>query len=183
MNPVIRYSVLTVSDRCAAGTREDLGGPAVVREMTDRFGAECVCREIVPDEPPLITQRLRAWLANPEHQDLIWTTGGTGLAPRDVTPEATAPVIERRHDALLELARRRCYDITPMTYLSRGIAGSTGQTLIINLPGSPRGVVEMLDALADVLPHAVETLRGDVIDNHPNQPRGMDDAKNDTPRR
>ncbi|MEM6507322.1 MAG: MogA/MoaB family molybdenum cofactor biosynthesis protein [Planctomycetota bacterium] len=183
MKPAIRFSVLTVSDRCASGEREDLGGPAVIREMTERFDATCLFTEVVPDEPPRITKTLRSWLEDPEPQDLIWTTGGTGLAPRDVTPEATAPVIERRHDALLELARRRCYDITPMTYLSRGISGSTGQTLIINLPGSPRAVVEMIDALADVLPHAIETIRGDVIDNHPNRPRSVDDAKDDTPSR
>ena len=142
MTPTIRFSVLTVSDRCAAGERQDLGGPAVISAMTDRFDAQCVRSKIVPDDPPLITETLRSWIDHAEHEDIIWTTGGTGLAPRDVTPEATAPVLERRYDAILELARRRCYDITPMTYLSRGIAGCAGQTLIINLPGSPRGAVQ-----------------------------------------
>ena len=170
MSQPIRFSVLTVSDRCSKGEQEDLGGPAVIDTMARIFIAEPCETETVPDEQTLITEALRGWLSQPDAPDLILTTGGTGLASRDVTPEATLPVIERRHDGLLELARRRCYDITPMTYLSRGVAGATGHTLIINLPGSPRGVVQMIEAIADVLPHAIQTLRGSVKDNHPNQP-------------
>lgn len=163
----IRYAVLTVSDRCAAGEREDLSGPTVIDAMADHFDADLVQASIVPDEQAGITAALRDWLDGGQTIDLIVTTGGTGLASRDVTPEATIPVLERRHDALLELARRRCYDITPMTYLSRGVAGTSGQTLIINLPGSPRGVVEMIESIADVLPHAVHTVRDEVNDDHP----------------
>lgn len=171
MSQPIRFNVLTVSDRCAAGEQEDLGGPAVVDIMLKLFTATCCKTATVPDEKPLITACLQVWLDRQDAPDLILTTGGTGLSPRDVTPEATEHLIERRHDALLELARRRCYDITPMTYLSRGLAGAARQTLIINLPGSPRGAVQMIEAIADVLPHAIQSLRGTVKDDHPNQPK------------
>lgn len=170
MSQPIRFSVLTVSDRCASGEREDLGGPAVVKAMAELCQAMLCDSSIVPDEIPLITDRLRVWVNADHAPDLILTTGGTGLATRDVTPEATLRVLERRHDGLLELARRRCYDITPMTYLSRGVSGTAGQTLIINLPGSPRGAHEMIEAIADILPHAIETLRDEVGDNHPSRP-------------
>ena len=163
----LRVAVLTVSDRCAAGEREDASGPAVCAAAATVFGdavtAEVVATRIVPDEEHVIAEALRMWVVDVA-PDLVLTTGGTGLAPRDVTPEATAQVLERRHDALLELARRRCYEITPKTYLSRGVAGTAGRTLIVNLPGSPKGAVEMLRGMADVLPHAVDTLRGDVRD-------------------
>lgn len=160
MSDPIRFAVLTVSDRGAAGEREDRSGPALVDRFTEVCHAECIEAAIVSDEADAIAGQLRAWVSGLK-PDLILTTGGTGLSPRDVTPEATLPLIERRHDALLELARRRCYDITPMTYLSRGVAGTAGRSLIINLPGSPRGAVEMLDAMLDILPHAIQTLRGD----------------------
>ena len=91
-------------------------------------------------------------------------TGGTGLAPRDVTPEAARLVLEREHPGLMELARLRCLEKSPKAYLSRGIAGTIGRTLILTLPGSPRGAVENLEAILDVLPHAIDTLRGDVVD-------------------
>lgn len=155
----IRFTVLTVSDRSARGEREDLGGPAVIEQFSKTCNGICLGNKIVPDEVHQISAALRHWLGESK-PDLILTTGGTGLSPRDITPEATAMVIERRHDALIDLARMRCFMITPLTYLSRGIAGTAGQTLIINLPGSPKGAVEMLDAMADVLPHAIETLRG-----------------------
>lgn len=170
MTRPIRYSVLTVSDRCHAGEREDLGGPAVIAAVRDLLSAELIHRAVVPDEAVSITECLNGWVASRDQSDLILTTGGTGLSSRDVTPEATTGVLERRHDGLLELARRRCYEITPMTYLSRGVAGTAGRSLIINLPGSPRGAVEMIDAMADVLPHAIHTLRDEVRDDHPNRP-------------
>lgn len=179
MNQPIRFSVLTVSDRCASGERDDLGGPAVTGAMSDHFGADLIHALIVPDEQRRITDALRAWLKGEDAVDLILTTGGTGLSPRDMTPEATLPVLERRHDGLLELARRRCYDITPMTYLSRGVAGTSGQTLIINLPGSPRGAVQMIEAITDVLPHAIHSMRGAVKDDHPNQPKQADPYADD----
>lgn len=160
MNTPIRFAVLTVSDRCAAGEREDRGGPTVIDTCDRLFRCTCVASAIVPDEIDHIVPQLKAWLEH-DRPDLILTTGGTGLAVRDITPEATLQILERRHDALLELVRARCLPITPLTYLSRGVAGTAGQTLILNLPGSPKGAREWIEALADILPHAIDTLRGD----------------------
>lgn len=167
MKPPIRLAVLTISDRCSAGEREDRSGPALIDAVLQACDAQCVATGLVPDEADRITASLRKWIDSEQPPDLILTTGGTGLSPRDVTPEATLPVIERRHDGLLELARMRCYSITPMTYLSRGVAGTAGRCLIINLPGSPRGACEMIEAMIDVLPHAIQTLRGTITDEHP----------------
>lgn len=164
MSGPTRVAVLTVSDRCSRGERDDASGPALVEFAKDKLGAEVVAAECVPDEQSLIASRLKGWSAHDPPIDLVLTTGGTGLAPRDVTPEATRMTIEREHPGLMELVRMRCYPITPRTYLSRGVAGVAGRTLILNLPGSPRGAVESLEALMDILPHAIETLRGDVID-------------------
>jgi molybdenum cofactor synthesis domain-containing protein len=127
-------------------------------------------KALVPDETEAIQRALRSWTRQNNPPDLILTTGGTGLAPRDITPEATAPLLDKRHPGLLELARLRCYQKTPMTYLSRGEAGTVSRTLVINLPGSKRGSGEMLEALLDVLPHAIETLRGEATDCRPPAP-------------
>ena len=164
MNPPIRAAVLTVSDRSHRGERPDASGPALCAILQDRLGAEVVHTACVSDDIDPITTQLRAWSGQSPPIDLALTTGGTGLAPRDNTPEAAAKVITRLHPGLLELARMRCYQKTPRTYLSRGISGAAGRTLIITLPGSPRGATEMLEAMLDVLPHAIETLRGDVRD-------------------
>ncbi|MEM7681273.1 MAG: MogA/MoaB family molybdenum cofactor biosynthesis protein [Planctomycetota bacterium] len=165
LDPPMRVAVLTVSDRCSRGAAADTSGPALEAMCRLRLSAEVVARECCADEVKTLAEALRRWCLDAPKPDLLLTTGGTGLAPRDVTPEATASVLERRHPALLELARRRCYDITPRTYLSRGESGTLGSTLILNLPGSERGATEMLTALLDILPHAVETLRGDVQDD------------------
>ncbi|MEM6391674.1 MAG: MogA/MoaB family molybdenum cofactor biosynthesis protein [Planctomycetota bacterium] len=159
----IRAAVLTLSDRCAAGVAEDTGGPALVDRLERLLYAEVVATAVLPDEPDQIGEQLKAWALESPNPDLILTTGGTGLSPRDRTPEGTAAVLEREHPALLELARLRCYAVTPKAALSRGACGTLGGSLIINLPGSPRGAAEMFDALVDVLPHAIETLRGDVV--------------------
>ena len=119
----------------------------------------------VPDEQDMIAACLREWATQTPRPDLILTNGGTGLAPRDVTPEATLAVVERRHSGLMELARLRCYAKTPRAFLSRGEAGTIAGTLVINLPGSQRGATENLEALLDILPHAIETLRGEVQDD------------------
>ena len=156
----IRAGVLTVSDRCARGELTDASGPAVAEALRETFNADLVASACVADEADAIARQLAAWAGESPAIDLLLTTGGTGLAPRDVTPEATAQVLERRHPGLLELARLRCYEKTPLTFLSRGEAGTIGRTLVINLPGSPHGAVQMVEALADVLPHAIETLRG-----------------------
>ncbi|MBX3390052.1 MAG: MogA/MoaB family molybdenum cofactor biosynthesis protein [Phycisphaeraceae bacterium] len=160
----IRAAVLTISDRCSRAEREDLSGPALRAILTGKLAAQIAAFDIVSDDPDAIANQLVAWSHPDQKIDLILTTGGTGLAPRDNTPEAAKRVVEREHPGLLELARRRCYEKTPKTYLSRGISGTRNRTLIITLPGSPRGAGEMLEALLDVLPHAMETLRGEVTD-------------------
>ena len=171
LSPPIRVAVLTVSDRCSRGETTDTTGPAVCALAEEQLAAQVVATRCVPDEVDAIKAALLAWsetlesVGQQDPIDLIFTAGGTGLAPRDVTPEATAAVLQRRHPGLLELARLRCFDITPRTFLSRGEAGTISQTLIINLPGSMRGATEMLTAMADILPHAIDTLRGDVQDD------------------
>ncbi|BAM04190.1 bifunctional molybdenum cofactor biosynthesis protein MoaC/MoaB [Phycisphaera mikurensis] len=152
-------AVLTVSDGVAAGEREDLGGPAVASAAERMLGAGAVVRTAsTADGREAVERALRDLLA--EEPDLLLTTGGTGLAARDLTPEATAAVVDRPAPALMELARARCCASFPLAVLSRGIAGVAGPTLVVNLPGSPKGAVETLEALADVLPHAIATLQG-----------------------
>jgi molybdenum cofactor synthesis domain-containing protein len=154
-------AILTVSDRCSRGAAEDTAGPALGDLLHELVGAEIVATECVPDETESIAHVLTAWANEAPRPDLILTTGGTGLAPRDVTPEATAQVLERRHPALLELARSRCYPTTALAALSRGEAGTVARSLVINLPGSVRGATQTLSALIDVLPHAIAALRGE----------------------
>ncbi|MCC6581729.1 MAG: MogA/MoaB family molybdenum cofactor biosynthesis protein [Phycisphaeraceae bacterium] len=161
----MRAAILTVSDRCSRGQALDTSGPALATMLRDRLNVEIALTACLPDERTELSRQLREWATATPTPDLILTTGGTGLAPRDVTPEATLDVIERRHHGLMELIRRRCYEKTPRTYLSRGEAGTIGRTLIINLPGSQRGATESLEALLDILPHAIETLRGEVQDD------------------
>jgi molybdenum cofactor synthesis domain-containing protein len=161
----IRAAVLTVSDRCSRGETVDTSGPALVNLLRTRLGAEVVETRCTPDEPAQIAACFLDW-ARPERGiDLVLSTGGTGLAPRDVTPEAARSVFEREHPALMELARLRCMAKTPRAFLSRGVAGTVGGTLILTLPGSVRGCTENFEALLDVLPHAIETLRGEVQDD------------------
>lgn len=161
----IRAAVLTVSDRCSRGETVDTAGPALVEMLRSRLGAEITAAACLPDERLQIASLLRRWAGDASPPDLILTTGGTGLSARDVTPEATRDVIERRHEGLTELIRLRCYAKTPRAYLSRGEAGVIGSTLVVNLPGSRAGAVESLEALLDLLPHAVKTLRGEATDH------------------
>lgn len=161
----IRAAVLTVSDRCSRGETIDTSGPALCDVLRSRLGAEIVATRCVPDEPDQIAATFTEWSAREQGIDLVLSTGGTGLSPRDLTPEAARRVLEREHSGLMELARLRCLQITPRTFLSRGLAGTIGRTLIMTLPGSTRGAVENLEALLDILPHAIETLRGDVRDD------------------
>lgn len=149
--------VLTISDSAARGAREDLSGPAVVAELQN-LKIEIAATEILPDEREQIATRLRHYADN-DLADLIVTTGGTGLAPRDVTPEATLDVIEREAPGLAELMRAESLKITPLAALSRAVCGVRKHTLIVNLPGSPRGARENLQALVRVLPHALSLLR------------------------
>lgn len=155
----LRVAVLTVSDRSARGERADLSGPALV-EVVQQQGWQIVHQAIVPDEMQDLREQLIAW-ADSGEIDLILTTGGTGFAPRDVTPEATQAVIERSAPGLSEAMRAAGLRITPHAMLSRAVAGIRKRTLIINLPGSPKGAVENFQVVAPVLPHAVELLRED----------------------
>ena len=151
-----RAAVVTVSDGVARGTREDGSGDAA-EELLRGAGFDVASRRVVPDERPEIESALRE-LA--EGHGLVVTTGGTGFGPRDVTPEATRAVIDREAPGLAELMRATGLAHTPMAALSRAVAGSVGDTLILNLPGSPRGVRESLGAVVSVIPHAVELLSG-----------------------
>ena len=161
MTAPITVAVLTVSDRCSAGEATDESGPAIAAILSERLGAQVLDRACVPDDRRRIAACLTEWAEQQPRPDIILTTGGTGLAPCDVTPEATADVLQRRHPALLELARARALPHTPRAFLSRGEAGTLARSLIINLPGSRRGATETLEALLDILPHAIETLRGE----------------------
>ncbi len=158
-------AILTCSDRCSRGETTDTSGPALVRMVESQLDASVVATACVPDDADAIALQIRSWAIDAPKPDLILSTGGTGLSPRDVTPEATASVLERRHPGLLELARMRCLPKTARAYLSRGEAGTIGQTLVINLPGSERGATETLAAVIDLLPHALEILRGEVQDD------------------
>jgi molybdenum cofactor synthesis domain-containing protein len=154
---MITIGVLTISDGAAYGQRQDLSGEAI-RELAAQIpGAEVSVKAIVPDERDQIAATLRAW-SDEKHLHLILTTGGTGLAPRDVTPEATRSVIEREAQGIAEAMRFNSLQYTPMAMLSRGIAGVRGHTLIINLPGSPKAVKESLEYILPVLPHAINLL-------------------------
>lgn len=152
----MKIGILTVSDRSAKGERADASGPAL-EEMLWGLGLVVVARDVLPDDRGAIQTRLASW-ADSGQLDLILTTGGTGFSPRDVTPEATAAVIERPAPGLVEAMRAASLQITPHAMLSRAVAGIRGQSLIVNLPGSPKGAIENLQVILPVLPHAVELL-------------------------
>jgi molybdopterin adenylyltransferase len=151
-------AVLTISDSASAGTRPDRSGPAV-RERLEQLGWSVSVVEVIPDETAEISRRL-ATLADGGQVAAIFTTGGTGLAHRDVTPEATRAVLDREIPGFGELMRAQGRRFTPLAALSRSLAGIRGNVLIVNLPGSPKGAVESLDAIVELVPHVLELLRG-----------------------
>ncbi len=155
---MFRVGVLTVSDRASRGEAEDVSGPELARLVEDVLGWEVVCTAVVPDDRDRIAETLRRW-ADEEGLALILTTGGTGFAPRDVTPEATRDVIEREAPGLAEAMRAASLEVTPHAMLSRAIAGIRGQCLIVNMPGSPKAVREQFSVIAPALPHGLRLLR------------------------
>jgi molybdenum cofactor synthesis domain-containing protein len=156
----MKIGILTLSDRSARGERPDTSGPAIREFVTAQLGAEVGAEAVLPDDFAAIRDTLREW-CDQRGLDIIFTTGGTGFAPRDVTPEATRAVIEREAPGLAEAMRAASLAVTRHAMLSRAVCGIRGRTLIINLPGSPKGVKENLTTLAPVLPHAVELLHND----------------------
>ncbi len=155
----LRFAILTVSDRSSRGERPDASGP-VLKEKVLAQGWQVLRDDIVPDDLLVLKDILAQW-ADGREFDVILTTGGTGFAPRDVTPEATKAVVQRFAPGMGEAMRAESLKITPHAMLSRGIAGIRDRTLIINLPGSPKAALENLDVVIPVLPHAVELLRED----------------------
>lgn len=156
---MIKAGVITVSDKGSAGQREDQSGPEVER-ILKTIGIEVMRRAVIPDEMQQVRDVLVDF-ADQQEIDLIVTTGGTGVAPRDVTPDATLTVIDREVPGMAEAMRRESCKITPHALISRAVVGIRGRTLIINLPGSPRSVRENLAVLLPALPHAIEKIKGD----------------------
>jgi len=149
-------AVVTISDSCSQGTREDLSGPAVAQQLQN-LHFRIAARAIIPDD----SDQIRTLLIRLTREvQLVVTTGGTGIAPRDVTPEATIAVCERLIDGIAEHMRREGIKKTPYASLSRGVCGVRDRALILNLPGSPTGAVESLQAVAGIIPHALELLSG-----------------------
>lgn len=167
-NPIrIRAAILTVSDKGSRGEREDRSGPALSHWLADR-GVQIAATALVADEPALIAKALRQW-SDPGDVDLILTTGGTGVSPRDVTPEATLLVLDRALPGFSEAMRAASMAKTPYAILSRAVCGIRNRTLILNLPGSPSGAVENLEAVWSAVPHAIRKLQGDMQDCAPPQ--------------
>jgi molybdopterin adenylyltransferase len=154
----MRVAILTISDSVSRGTHQDASGPNL-RDRCAQLGWEVVSEAVLPDEPSAIRDRFIT-LADGGAADLILTTGGTGIGPRDSTPEATAETCQKLLPGISEVMRAEGRKKNPRAVLSRAVAGVRGRALIVNLPGSPRGAVESLDAVADLLPHALQVLGG-----------------------
>lgn len=173
MSHPIRVAIVTVSDGVASGAREDRGAPACEEALAAaRIPCTVVSRETIPDEPDRIEETVRS-LADSGGTDLVVLTGGTGLAPRDRTPEAVRRVLDVEAPGLAERMRAETGRDFPAAFLSRQVAGVRGRTLVLALPGSPKGASDCLRAIADLLPHAVELVRGEKPP-HPQPDRGGD---------
>lgn len=159
---MITAGVITLSDKGSRGERVDLSGPEVTR-MLKEIGIETTCYEVVPDEADIIEKKLIEFVDD-RRLDLVVTTGGTGVSPRDVTPDATLKVIDREIPGMAEAMRRESMLKTPHAMISRAVAGIRKTTLIINLPGSPKGVRENLAVILPALKHAIEKIKGDQSD-------------------
>lgn len=160
---VIKTAVLTISDKGSRGEREDLSGP-VLEEMIKEVGGEITDREIIADEKEEIQDSM-VFLADKKEVDLILTTGGTGFAERDITPEATIEILDKEVPGLPEKMRAATSQITPLAALSRARAGIRKNTLIINFPGSPKAVRECLESIIDIIPHGIKILKGTVTEH------------------
>ena len=164
----MRVAILTVSDACARGERKDQSGDVIAAWVAERK-ATLVARSLVPDETLDIVRALTAW-SDDEQADLVITTGGTGLAPRDVTPEATRTIIEREAPGIAEELRRHGMTGTKYSMISRGVAGVRNKTLIVNLPGSPKGVEDGLKVIDQIADHAIKLIRGEPTNHAPANP-------------
>ena len=158
MKKMFTVGILTISDKGAVGERQDKSGEAI-HGILSGINVSIVNYTIVPDEKKAIVEKLVRW-ADEDKLDVVFTTGGTGLTPRDVTPEATLSVVDKIVPGFAEAMRAESLKKTPMAMLSRAVVGTRGKCLIINLPGSPRAVCECLEVILPALPHAVETLKG-----------------------
>lgn len=156
----MKFGVICVSDRCSKGVCEDKSGK-LIQELVLPLG-KTAAYTVVPDEIDRISQAIIT-MCDTDKVDVVLTTGGTGLAPRDVTPEATLAVLEKQTPGISEAIRQKSLEVTPMAMLSRAVSGIRGNTLIINLPGSPKAVSESLEVVLPVLPHAIETLSGKTL--------------------
>ena len=157
---MIQVAILTVSDRSARGERPDASGPVIQQFVRETLGWNVAHTAIVPDDASAIGAALTEW-CDTAKADLIFTTGGTGFAPRDVTPEATCAIVDREAPGLAEAMRAASLKVTPHAMLSRAVSGIRGRTLIVNLPGSPKACRENLETIAPALPHAMQLLSED----------------------
>ncbi len=160
---MLNLGILTVSDKGWKGERRDDSGSAI-RDSLSQMGSQLVKYEVVPDEADVIASKLAGW-ADDGSVDIVLTTGGTGLGPRDVTPEATLSILDRVAPGFAEAMRAETFHATPFAILSRAVAGVRGKCLIINLPGSPKAVRECLEVILPAIPHAIEIIKGEVTEH------------------